>query len=114
MRPPTASDPVMMKQLDQGPTLPNALAQETVDSVRRALERHVRSPDPDPTTELRNALHDLAREARQKAVSPEQLLVTLKNIWRSLPEMESARDHTEQTRVLQRVVSMCIKEYFAD
>ena len=104
----------MMKQYDHGPMLPNALAQETVDSVRRALQRYARSPDPEPAVELRSALHDLGREARQKSVSPEQLLVTLKGIWRSLPELERARDPDEETRVLQRVVSMCIKEYFAE
>lgn len=114
MRPPPRATPVTMKQHDQGQTLPNALAQETVDSVRRALERHVRCADAEPATELRMALHDLAREARQKAVSPEQVLVTLKHIWRSLPEIESARNQMEQTRVLQCVVSVCIKEYFAD
>jgi len=103
-----------MKQLDQSQMSPNALAQETVDFVRRALERHLRCRDSEPATELGKALHDLAREARQKAVSPGELLLTLKSIWRSLPEMETARNQTEQTLVLQRVVSMCIEEYFAE
>jgi len=104
----------MMKHYDHGPMLPNALAHETVESVRRALQRYARSADAEPAAELRNALHDLGREARQKSVSPEQLLVTLKSIWRSLPEMEGARNPAEETLVLQRVVSMCIKEYFAE
>jgi hypothetical protein len=38
----------------------------------------------------------------------------LKGIWQSLPSVEKARDHTEQTRILQRVVTICIKEYFAE
>jgi hypothetical protein len=99
---------------DMGPMPPNALAQKTVDSVRRALERYVHAPESEPAPELRAALHDLASEARQKAIPPEQLLVLLKGIWRSLPDIENARDHGEQTRVLQRVVSMSIREYFAD
>jgi hypothetical protein len=104
----------MKMQHDMGPMPPNALAQKTVDSVRRALERHVHAPDSEPAPELRAALHDLAREARQKAIAPEELLVVLKGIWRSLPDIENARDHSEQTRVLQRLVSMCIREYFAE
>jgi uncharacterized protein (DUF2267 family) len=104
----------MTMQHDMGPMPPNALAQKTVDSVRRALERHVHEPESEPAPELRAALHDLAREARQKAIAPEQLLVVLKGIWRSLPDVENARDHVQRTRVLQRVVSMSIREYFAD
>ena len=103
---------MMMIQHDTGPLPPNALAQETVDAVRRALLRHARSVEP--AIELRTALHALAREAREKAVPPEQMLVTLKNVWQSLPEVESARDLTEQTRILQRLVTISIKEYFAD
>jgi hypothetical protein len=104
----------MMMQHDTGPMPPNALAQETVDVVRRALQRYV--PDgstSDPAPELRSGLHALAQEARHKAIPPEQLLVTLKGIWQALPEVQNARDHVEQTRVLQRIVTICIKEYFA-
>jgi hypothetical protein len=104
----------MMIQRDTGPMPPYALAQETVDAVRRALQCHARAAASDPASELRTALHALAREAREKAVPPEQLLITLKNVWQSLPEVGSARDSNEQTRMLQRVVTICIKEYFAD
>jgi hypothetical protein len=93
---------------------PNALAQEAVESVRMALTRYVETLAAEPTPELRGALHALARDARTKAVPPEQLLVTLKGIWQSLPSVQKAPDHTEQTRVLQRVVTICIKEYFAE
>jgi hypothetical protein len=104
----------MMTQHDTGPMPPNALAQETVDSVRRALERYVRSTASEPGPELRIALHQLARDAKEKNVPPEQLLVGLKGIWQSIPDVENARDHSEQTRVLQRIVTICIKEYFSD
>jgi uncharacterized membrane protein YccC len=106
----------MMMQHDMGPMPPNALAHETVDSVRRALERYLLSRAPagsDVAPELRSALHSLAQEAKVKAVAPEQLLITLKGVWRSLPDVESARDHAERTRILQGLVTICIKEYFA-
>jgi hypothetical protein len=106
--------PDMMMQHDTGPMPPNALAPETVDAVRRALERYVKSATPDPAPELRAALHKLAQEARVKAVPPGEVLLTLKRIWQALPEVENARDDTEQTHVLQRLVTICIKEYFAE
>jgi hypothetical protein len=98
---------------DSGPMPHNELAQETVNAVRCALERYARQPGDDAPT-LRVALHDLAREARLIAMPPEQLLVVLKHIWQSLPQVASAPDQNERTRILQRVVTMCIKEYFAD
>ena len=106
--------PVMMMQHDTGPMSPNALAQEAVDSVRVALERYVETLATEPAPELRTALHTLAQDARAKAVPPEHLLIALKRIWQSLPSVEKAHDYGEQTRVLQRVVTICIKEYFAE
>ena len=103
-----------MTHHDPGQMLPNEIAHETVDAVRRALARDVSVPNPEPAPELRTALHKLANEARQKGVSPEQMLITLKSIWRALPEVAQARDHDEQMRILQRVVAICIREYFAD
>lgn len=103
----------MMMQPDTGPMSPNALAQEAVESVRTALEQYVETLTAEPSPELRSALHALAQDARAKAVPPEHLLITLKGVWQSLPTVEKARDHAEQTRVLQRVVTICIKEYFA-
>lgn len=102
-----------MTHHDPGQTLPNEIAQETVDALRHALARDLDAAHPEPAPELRAALHVLAGEARQKGISPEQLLITLKSIWRTLPEVVHARDHDEQTRILQRIVAICIKEYFA-
>ena len=93
---------------------PNVLAHETVDAVRRALQRSVaEAPTAEPTPPLRAALHALAHEARVKGIPPEQLLITLKGVWQGLPEVENAR-HPEKTRSLQRIVTICIQEYFAD
>jgi len=104
----------MMMEHDTGPMSPNVIAQAAVDSVRRALERHAETLAGEPGPELRTALHALAHDARAKAVPPEHLLVTLKRIWWSLPSVESARDDAEQTHALQRIVTLCIKEYFAE
>ena len=99
---------------DTGPMPPNALSQDTVESVRRALERYSRASAEEPAAELRAALQGLAREAREKQLTPEQLLVVLKGVWYGLPDVRTAGAESEQVRVLQRVVTMCIKEYFAD
>jgi hypothetical protein len=91
---------------------PAALAEETIAAVRSALVRYVDAPSNGD--ELRSALHAMAAEARAKSVAPEQLLVALKDIWYSLPAVRGMHDPAEQIRLLQRVVTMCIKEYYAD
>jgi hypothetical protein len=91
---------------------PAPLSEETIAAVRTTLVRYVDAPtDGD---ELRSALHAMAADARAKAVPPEQLLVALKDIWYSLPVVRGMHDPSEQIRLLQRVVTMCIKEYYAD
>jgi hypothetical protein len=37
----------------------------------------------------------------------------LKEAWSSLPEVRAMNDSGEQVRLLQRVVTMCIKEYYS-
>jgi hypothetical protein len=100
----------MMMAHDSSPTPPSGLAEETTDSVRAALAIYLRAPAT--PTELRTALNRMADEARTKAILPEHLLVTLKQIWSTIPEVRSVGDVDEQTRMLQRVVTMCIREYY--
>ena len=105
----------MMMQHDTGPMPPNALAPEMVDALRSAIQRYAAEASTGGSTAgLRTALHAFAREAREKAIAPEHLLVTLKGIWQGLPEVVNARDHSEKTRLLQRIVTICIHEYFAE
>jgi len=88
------------------------LAEETIESVRAALRQYVESPaDSEP---LRSTLRAMASEAHEKALLPEALLVVLKDIWYSLPVVRGKSEPGEQIRLLQRVVTMCIKEYYAD
>lgn len=97
---------------DFGPIPPNAVSEETVESVRDAIERHLRAPG-EPTADLRAALHKLAHEAREHAVPPEQLLVLLKSVWHAIPQVRAADPEAARAQLLQRVVTMCIKEYFS-
>ena len=95
---------------DTGPNLPNAIGEEHLVALRRAIARYSGGGDP---AELRETLKALAREARDKSVAPEQLLLLLKSIWYELPAVRSAQAEADRTRVLQQLVTMCIKEYYA-
>jgi hypothetical protein len=101
----------MMMAHDSSPPPSAGLAEETVTRARVALTRYLESPDG-AGSELRDALDLMATEARSKAMLPEQLLVVLKDVWYALPEVRSLEDSGAQIRLLQRVVTMCIKEYY--
>jgi hypothetical protein len=101
----------MMMAHDSSPPPAPGLAEETTARARVALSRYLENPDAGGD-ELRNALDVMAGEARSKSMLPEQLLVVLKDIWYSLPAVRALDDSGAQIRLLQRVVTMCIKEYY--
>src|SRR5437764_53403 len=101
---------MMMMAHDSSPGR-GSLSPETVEAVRRALTAYVESPfSGEP---LGAALRAMAMEARQQTMLPETLLVQLKDIWYSLPGVRAIRDPADQVRLLQRVVTMSIREYYS-
>jgi ActR/RegA family two-component response regulator len=101
----------MMMAYDSSQTPSSRLDDATVDAVRLALRAYL--ADSANPGELQAALHLMAAEARSRTILPEQLLVVLKDVWSTLPEVRSMTDSREQIRLLQRVVTMSIKEYFS-
>jgi hypothetical protein len=91
---------------------PGALAVETIDALRSALAGNMGDESHDDS--LRTALRAMAAEARAKGLLAEQLLVVLKDIWYSSPGVQGMSEPAEKIRRLQRVVTICIKEYYAD
>jgi hypothetical protein len=89
---------------------PQRLSAETLDTLRAALTAYITSPGDDNS--LRAALHSVADEARSKSILPERRLISLKEMWYSLPSVGATMDNDAQVRLLQRVVTMCIKEYY--
>ena len=101
----------MMMAHDSSPPPAPGLEEETIARARAALSLYLKNPDGDGDS-LRDALHVMASEARSKSMLPEQLLVVLKDVWYALPAVQAIDDASAQIRLLQRVVTMCIKEYY--
>jgi hypothetical protein len=101
----------MMMAHDSSPPPTAGLAEETVARARVALSQYLEDPEAQGQS-LRDALDAMAAEARSKQMLPEQLLVVLKDIWYALPAVRALDDSAAQIRLLQRVVTMCIKEYY--
>ena len=63
---------------------------------------------------LHAAVCALAREARSHDVTPERLLVCLKAAWRAETAGHApGGDRHAEAELLDRMVSLCIREYFA-
>ncbi|HEU4722059.1 MAG TPA: hypothetical protein VFS59_11910 [Gemmatimonadaceae bacterium] len=86
------------------------LDDELLNGVRVALRAYLKDSE-DPSA-LQASLVRLATEARARDILPEQLLVTLKELWNTLPEVRAMTDASHQVRLLQRVVTLCIREYY--
>ena len=98
----------MMMAHDSSPP-PSRLDDESLDAVRLALRAYLREENP---SALQSSLLLLATEAKTRSILPEHLLVALKSVWSTLPEVRAIPDAGEQVRLLQRVVTMCIREYY--
>lgn len=99
----------MMMAHDSSPD-PRSLDEDTIDAVRGALAQYV--ADPSRGDRLGVALRAMAAQARERSMLPEQLLVVLKDIWYGLPSVREMKEPTDVVRLLQRAVTMCIKEYY--
>ncbi|CAN5260937.1 hypothetical protein BH09GEM1_BH09GEM1_28780 [soil metagenome] len=100
----------MMMAYDSSNNPPSRLSDDTTHSVRVALREYLAS---DTSSALQHALVLMAADAREKSMPPEQVLIALKDIWNALPEVRAMSDAGNQIRLLQRVVTMCIKEYYS-
>lgn len=101
---------LMMMALDSSHVPPRQLSQATLGALESALREYVAVG---ASSSLPSALVLLADEAREKHILPEQLLIVLKDLWRSLPAVSAKTDSGEHARLMERVVSMCIKEYYS-
>jgi predicted NACHT family NTPase len=100
----------MMMAPDSSPPPSSRLDDELLNALRIALRRN--GNDADHASELQASLLVVATEARARDILPEQLLVRLKDAWSSLPEVREMRDALQQARLLERVVTACIREYY--
>lgn len=68
-------------------------------------------PDEDDAS-LRPFMRTLVAEARSAGVHAEILLRLLKEGWRSLPDQLTAEERLKRAESLNRVVSLCIREFY--
>ena len=101
--PPNSSPPEESRPIEEA----------TIVGLRDALTRQIKSGASDGA-DLRCALERLATEARCKKIGAEKVLVIFKQVWHAMPEVRLATDRAEKNRVLERLVTICIEEYYRE
>jgi hemoglobin-like flavoprotein len=81
--------------------------------LRTALTEQLKTPDG-PTKELATLLRRVAREAHDQGIKPEQLIIIFKQLWNSLAESLRPQNADQYELVRQRLVTLCIRAYYAD
>lgn len=95
------------------PTRVTSLSESTMKELRSALTDQLKKPDS-PTPELANLLRKIGREAHQKQIRPEQLIIIFKQLWNSLAESLRPQNADQYERIRQRLVTLCIQAYYAE
>ena len=83
----------------------------TIEALRAALARSVTNGNHEDA--LRDLLCQTAAEAREKGIHAEHLLIALKDIWFSLPELVDRSANDVDNALLQELISRCIQEYYS-
>jgi hypothetical protein len=99
-----------MMAFEKTPSSPQ-LESSTIEALRAALARSITTGNHEDS--LRNLLCQTAAEARDKGIRAEHLLITLKSIWFSLPELVDRSANDVDNALLQELISRCIHEYYA-
>jgi hypothetical protein len=89
------------------------LSESTMAELRLALTEQLKKPDA-LSAELSELLQGAAREARSANIRPEELLLVFKQLWNSLNERMRPHQAEQCERVRERLVTVCIKAYYAE
>ncbi len=98
----------MMMVHDSTP-VPPSISAESVSALREALASYLLASTDN---ELRPALRRFAQEAKEKNITAEQLLIVLKQVWYALPQLRDVLSPDRRVQLLQRIVSISIREYY--
>ena len=91
----------------------SSLSESTMKELRTALTEQLKRPDG-PTPELATLLRKVAQEAHDQDIRPEELIITFKQLWNSLAESLRPQNADQYELVRQRLVTLCIRAYYAE
>lgn len=79
--------------------------------TQRALEIALEPSRRQTGEDLESVMRELCAAARRDGTRAEELIILFKKVWSDRPELHG-RTREETVRLFDRVVTMCIKEYY--
>jgi hypothetical protein len=70
-----------------------------------------------PDGKLRRALQAACQDAHARHATPERLIIALKDVWHSLPEvqqLERQRGTQAREALVGHLVTLCIQEFYGE
>jgi hypothetical protein len=80
-----------------------------LDQLRSSLSEYIRNGDDERVCV---ALTALAREAQERKLYAEHMLIALKQAWNEMPEVQAIQTEAERKRMLGQLVKLCIDSYY--
>jgi hypothetical protein len=87
-----------------------AVPSVAVELLRSCIQRG--KDGKDVTEQLLAVVAPICAEARRAHAMPEHVIVSIKELCRSLPEFDAIRGAYERAEFLERVVKLAIEEYY--
>lgn len=81
-----------------------------VAALRAALAAYLAGDIED--TAVCEALAGLAREAQERRLRAEDMLIAFKRIWNEMPAVQAIPDRAERQRILGDLVRLCIDAFY--
>jgi hypothetical protein len=90
-----------------------SFSDKTLAKLGAAVVVQLRNPDA-ASSELIKQVEDLAKEARDQDIPPEQVIVTFKQVWNDAVDSLRPQRHDQYERLRQGLVTQCIRAYYAE
>lgn len=85
-------------------------SREALALLRGSLSHYI--TDGEDEQRVCEALTVLAREAQERKLYAEHMLIAFKRVWSDMPEVEAIPAEAERKRLLSRLVKLCIDTYY--
>jgi len=96
---------------DPTPARRGELSDAAIDAIRRVVQMQLQSGRENG--DLRDAVRVLCSEVHRDGLQAEQLIITVKQTWQSLPEVQRIPPGAPRNEILGRIITLCIEEFYA-
>ena len=92
---------------------PRSLSDGTLATLHDAVLRVWNGADGSESA-LQGAIEQMVEEARDRALRAEEVIVSFKALLAGVPELNSPVRRLEAVRLRERLITLCIKAYYAE